>query len=393
MIEKGFGYLPGAYLVVHKRAPARLGGIVKQADILSQLLDATPDATIVVDAKGLIVLANEQTELMFGYHRSELLGRSIELLIPDDLRELHAAHRDEYIAGPRPVKLGRELVAVRRDGTIFPTEINLKSFHMEGNLYVVAALRDISERKRAEEEFREQAAQLEARNRELDAFSHTAAHDLKSPLAVVQGYLQMFLEEHGAGLSPEGRSLVDEAIRLADKMKQIIESLLLLAQLRDATFSFGPVTMRPVVEAAVQRAQPDIEARNITVVVSSDLPSVLGYGPWLEEALTNLVINAAKYIGRKNPDPRIEIHAQREGNTVRYQVTDNGVGIDPQHRERLFEMFARLHSEQAEGLGLGLSIVQRIITKLNGQVGVESTPGQGSTFWFALPAAEGEATA
>jgi PAS domain S-box-containing protein len=366
---------------------------VNQRDVLSGLLDATPDAMVIVDADGIMVHANGEAERMFGYRRGDLIGKSVEVLVPEALRAAHADYRAAYVAGPDlpPVKVGRELTARRRDGTILPVEINLKALPLDGGRHVVAALRDITERKQAEAELRALLAELEDRNRELDAFGHTVAHDLRSPLSGIVGYLEMIREAEGEQLSSFGHQLVNEAVRSADKMGQIIDSLLLLAQLRDASHEIGPVPMKPVIGAALERLRAETEARGVTVVVEDDLPPVMGHGPWLEEVLANLIGNAVKYAGLRNPDPHVAIRARREPGTVRYEVSDNGMGINPQDQARAFEMFSRFHSGHAEGLGLGLSIVQRIVAKLNGQVGVESALGQGSTFWFSLPAA-GEET-
>jgi signal transduction histidine kinase len=168
----------------------------------------------------------------------------------------------------------------------------------------------------------------------------------------------------------------------AIKMDQIISSLLLLATLRNAAESVTEVKMEPVARAAVERFREQINQRGIEIIIDPDIPSAMGHGPWLEEVFANLVDNATKYIGKKNPSPRITIIGMNQGSMVRYEVKDNGLGIKPEDRDRLFEMFSRFHKTEGRGLGLGLSIIKRIITKLNGTLGVESTLGEGSTFWF-----------
>jgi signal transduction histidine kinase len=201
----------------------------------------------------------------------------------------------------------------------------------------------------------------------------------------VVGYLEMLCDFERDRLTPQGQDMLRQASNSSYHMKQIIESLLLLAQLRGGTPPTMPVSMRPIVDSAIRRARPDIEERDVTVNVATNLPPLTGYGPWIEEVVANLISNAVKYIGTDNPSPCINILAEEHDGWVRYTVEDNGMGIAPEHRERLFDMFVRFHTAQAEGLGLGLSIVQRIIHKLNGRLGVDSEPGQGSRFWFALP--------
>lgn len=237
---------------------------------------------------------------------------------------------------------------------------------------------------------RQYAAELEDRNAELDAFSHTVAHDLKAPLQIIVGYSDLLKAQLDDRMTDNIAESLELIRRHALKMGQIIDSLLMLAGLREAVVKLGPVVMQPVVEGALMRFQQVIQQRGITVTVDSDLPSAVGYGPWLEEVFANLIGNAVKYIGRENPDPRIAIHGYHEGDLARFEVEDNGLGIAPEHLKQLFEKFSRFHLGEAKGHGLGLSIVLRIVKRLGGQLGVESEEGKGSTFWFNLPAHQPE---
>lgn len=229
--------------------------------------------------------------------------------------------------------------------------------------------------------------QLEERNAELDAFGHTVAHDLRGPLTNLIGYTEMLSTLFESDISQQAQACLQTIGMSALKMDQIISSLLLLATLRNAAESIAEVDMEPVARAAVERFREQINQRGIDVVIAPDLPSSLGHGPWLEEVIANLVDNAIKYIGKNNPSPRITILGIKQNGMIRYEVKDNGLGIKPQDRNRLFEMFSRFHKAEGRGLGLGLSIIKRIVTKLNGTLGVDSTLGEGSTFWFTLPAA------
>jgi PAS domain S-box-containing protein len=228
--------------------------------------------------------------------------------------------------------------------------------------------------------------QLEERNDELDAFGHTVAHDLRGPLTNLIGYAEMLGVLFEDEISPQALTCVQTIGLSALKMDQIISSLLLLATLRNAAESITEVEMEPVAYAAVERFREQIDQRGIEVDVMPDLPRALGHGPWLEEVFANLVDNAIKYIGKENESPCITIRGVAQDNMVRYEVSDNGLGIKPEDRDRLFEMFSRFHKGEGRGLGLGLSIIKRIIGKLNGTLGVDSILGEGSTFWFTLPA-------
>jgi PAS domain S-box-containing protein len=238
------------------------------------------------------------------------------------------------------------------------------------------------------ESAREHARELERSNQELDAFSYTVAHDLRAPLQVIVGYANLLRTDY-ANTPPELAAEYLQSIELfAQKMDAMIQSLLLLAKLHQASeIPVVEVDMNRVVHDALKRFREVIEARRIVVEVAPDLPPALGHVSWLEEVFANLIDNAIKYIGENNPSPHIAIRGMREGSMARYEVEDNGIGIAREEQNRLFEEFTRLHrAESIKGFGLGLSIVLRIITRLNGQVGVKSEPGQGSTFWFTLPA-------
>ncbi len=228
-------------------------------------------------------------------------------------------------------------------------------------------------------------AELAERNSELDAFSHTVAHDLKSPLQIVVGFADLLATDYRHEMSDEVAGYLRHIETYAVKMSQMIESLLLLSRMRTSDQPVRPVEVAPVLAAALDRFTDQIQQLNLTVEVPTLLPPVLGYEPWLEEVFANLIENAIKYIGRDNPNPRIIINADLQESFVRYEVRDNGIGISQDAQAHIFDLGVRFHAGVAAGSGLGLSIVRRIITRLGGEVGVISAIGEGSTFWFTLP--------
>ncbi len=236
---------------------------------------------------------------------------------------------------------------------------------------------------RSERRLRQDALALQARNEELDAFARTVAHDLKNPLSVIvsaSGFLCAT-----AGLPPE--KLADLLHRIestALEMNRIVDGLLLLSQVRKAEAPRRPVDMAAVVGNVLKRLDEMIREQDADVVVPGSWPPALGYGPWLEEVWTNYLTNALKYGGRP---PRLELGAAVQPDAaVRFWVRDHGAGVSPDAQAHLFVPFTRLET-RGSGHGLGLSIVFQIVDKLGGVVGVESEPGQGSTFYFTLPAA------
>ena len=231
------------------------------------------------------------------------------------------------------------------------------------------------------------AATLQARNEELDAFAHTVAHDLKAPLVPLIGFADD-LRQNYASLPPQQiqRSL-NAIVNSGHKMNNIIDELLLLAEVRKTDMRLEQLDMDSLVTLAQKRLADQISQQQAEIILPAGWPAAQGHGPWIEEVWVNYLSNAIKYGGRP---PRIELGATRQADGMaRFWVGDNGDGLTSDDQSRLFTPFTRLDQVRARGHGLGLSIVRRIIEKLGGQVGVESRglPGQGSLFFFTLPAA------
>lgn len=233
--------------------------------------------------------------------------------------------------------------------------------------------------------------ELKLRVEELDAYSHTIAHDLKSPLTSVMLSGEIVLMKYADVLPQDAVESINLMRDSASQMSSMVDQLLMLARLQDLDEMITTVNVRYTVDRAVARFAPIIEEKNVTLQIADKLPDVLGHAQWVEEIFANYISNAIKYMGADNFSPCIKVYSSDEligDGFIRYNVQDNGVGISAEAQEKLFEMFTRLHTVKAEGLGLGLSIVKRIMGRLNGRLGVESTPGKGSTFWFALPIAD-----
>ena len=243
----------------------------------------------------------------------------------------------------------------------------------------------------AEQRLREYAAALEVRNRELDAFAQTVAHDLKDSLGTILGFAAL-LQTERATLPPEDIELCANSIVTSGwKMNNVIDELLLLAEVRKGEVQPEPLDMASIVQAAQRRLRPTIERQRAEIEVPGSWPVALGYAPWVEEVWTNYLSNALKYGG---DPPHVELgtelgpRAGLSNDTARFWVRDDGPGLTEEEQERLFVPFTRLDQARAQGHGLGLSIVRRIVERLGGAVGVESEPGEGSLFYFDLPLAE-----
>ena len=218
---------------------------------------------------------------------------------------------------------------------------------------------------------------------DLDAFAHTVAHDLKNPISNVLGYSEVLVKNYDRISPNQIKSTLGIVAQSASKMRDIIDSLLLLARIRLEDIRIESVKMGDIVGEVCQRLQPLIQESEAKIILPEDWPTVRGYGPWLEEVWVNYLINGVKYGG---VPPQLELGATRKNkNEMMFWVKDNGNGLTPDQQSKLFQPFVRLHDTQVSGHGLGLSIVQRIINKLDGHVGVESRQGEGSTFYFTLP--------
>ena len=229
---------------------------------------------------------------------------------------------------------------------------------------------------------------LQAQNAELDAFADTVAHDLKAPLAPIIGYAEV-LAEKGEDMEWEKlRGYLEIIAQRGRKINSIINELLLLASVRKQDIEKCVLDMEEVVEDACRRLEDMIDRAGAEIIVPDEWPEAWGYALWVEEIWVNYISNGIKYGGTP---PRLELGATPlpSNNQIRFWIHDNGSGLTEEECDRLFVPFERLSQVRTQGLGLGLSIVQRIVDKLDGEAGVESEPGHGSTFYFTLPAADG----
>ncbi len=353
---------------------------------LSQAVEQSPSTVAITDLAGNIEYVNSKFTELTGYTADEVLGRNVHLLSAGLLPA------EVYAALWRTLREGNEWRGEfhnrRRDGTIYWEQASISAIRDASGrpTHYVKVAEDITARREAEEALQQRTIELQARNEELDAFAHTVAHDLKNPLAAVSGYAEL-LEGYAAELSAGQRQEYLQAIsQNVRKINNIIKELLLLASVRREDVELLLLDMAWIVGEARGRLRDMLAEHQAELIVPEEWPQALGYGPWIEEVWVNYLSNAIKYGGRP---PRIDLGADRQPDgMIRFWVHDNGAGIPAEDQPRLFAPFTRLDRIRVEGQGLGLSIVQSIVEKLGGQVGVKSTPGEGSTFYFTLPAAE-----
>jgi PAS domain S-box-containing protein len=479
------------------------------------LLESAPDAMVIVDERGTIVLVNAQTERLFGYQRGELLGQSAELLIPERYRPRGGERRSRVFADPQagPMATGFELYGLRRDGSEFPVEISSSPLRTEEGVLVSSALRDISERKRAEvqilrlatlvessddailaedldgtivswnrgaeelygyradeiegrnvsrlfpaelaeectsilqrmrrgeriehhdtlrlrkdgtsvavsmtispmrdaggrlfgasciardisarrraeaEQLR-QAKELERSNAELEQFAYVSSHDLQEPLRMVATYVQLLEEEYRGKLGVDADEYIHFARDGAVRMQQLIDNLLEYSRLGQHRRPFERVDCGKIVDQTIRHLKPIIDESG-AVITRGPLPEVLGDPSELGQLFQNLLSNAIKFHG--SAPPRVEVEAERVGDEWKLWVRDHGIGIAPEHFDRIFRIFQRLHARsEYPGTGIGLAICRKVVENHGGTMWVESKPQAGATFCFTLPVAATSVTA
>jgi PAS domain S-box-containing protein len=350
------------------------------------VLDSAPDAIVTIDVDGQITLANAQAERIFGYERAALLGQSVDVLAPAQLRAAHSRHRAAYVADPhtRSMGLGLELFGQRRDGTAFPVEISLSPVASGDMLEVIAIIRDVTAREEAARQLREMTAELVRSNRELEQFAYVASHDLQEPLRMVSAYTQLLARRYHGKLDADADEFIGYAVDGAQRMQHLIRDLLAYSRVGTHVGAFVPVDTGGVIDEVLSDLGPTIAECGGTVTHEM-LPHISGDRSQFRQLFQNLIGNALKY-RRANAAPAVRVGAALEGNQWHFTVSDNGIGIAPEYAERIFVIFQRLHTQtEYIGTGIGLAICKKIVERHGGKIWVESILGAGTTFHFTVP--------
>jgi len=356
-----------------------------------------------VSKNGYHVMVNPAYLTLFGYERTEeLTGQSVLLLNAASHRAM-VADRIQRRGRGEPAPARYESRGRRKDGTEFDMEVDVATFELEGEQNTLVILRDITERKHAEQAVRSlnvaleqqvarRTAQLEEAYQELEAFSYSVSHDLRAPIRGIDGLARILREEHAPTLDAEAQQLLALIGANAGKMNQLIDDLLQFSLLIRRDLNAMEVDMTDLARSVVQELTQAEPGRAVEVVVGN-LPATKGDRALLRQVFVNLVSNALKFT-RRHPAPAIEIGGGVEAQEVVYSVRDNGVGFDMNYADKLFKVFQRLHQEsEFEGTGVGLALVQRIIHRHGGRVWAEGEPDRGACFHFALPQAGADSCA
>jgi PAS domain S-box-containing protein len=348
------------------------------------LLEAAPDAMVVVNQFGEIVLLNVQAEKQFGYLRDELFGQQVKNIIPEGFAERLIADglRSGAEALAQQIGTGIELTGRRKDGSDFPIEIMLSPLENAEGILVTAAVRDITRRKAAEANLLQKMDELNRSNEELGQFAYIASHDLQEPLRMVASYTQLLSRRYKGRLDSDADEFIAFAVDGANRMQRLIQDLLSYSRVGTEGRALVHTSSEKALQLALANLGDAIE-QSAALVTHDPLPTVIADETQLVQLFQNLVGNAIKY--QRSGIPRVHISAAHADEKWMFSVNDNGIGIDAKYLEKIFGMFQRLHKRgEFTGTGIGLAICKKIVERHQSHITVESTPGVGSMFRFAL---------
>jgi len=366
---------------------------------LAYIIDFLPDATFAIDSEGKVIAWNRAIEEMTGAAKNEVIGKK------------GFAHAIPFYGNARPILIDlvfrdqkdieKEYDFILRKGDQLTAEvfapllykgkgaylwgIAAPLYDSKGNIVgAIESIRDITERKQIEDALTKKSEELARSNADLALFAYAASHDLQEPLRTITSFVQLLQKRYHGKIDPDADEFIDFIVGGTKRMQQLINDLLTYSRVNTRKGPISPMKIEDVLQKAMQNLRYILEEVKGTVIYE-EMPSIVADEPQMTQLFQNLIGNALKFHGEEAP--KVEISAARKGNDWIFSVKDNGIGIDPQYKDRIFEIFQRLHTrEEYSGTGIGLAIAKKIVERHGGRIWVDGEPGKGTTFRFTIPA-------
>ena len=379
-----------AFVVVFRDATALKAAheeIERSRTMFEGILAIASDAVVSVDESQRIIFFNEGAERIFRYTQGEALGEPLDMLIPPRLRAGHVAKVREFgRSGVAARQMGERgaISGMRKDGEIFPAEASISQLDVGGTRVYTAVLRDVTDRRLAEEALAQQAEELARSNADLEQFAYVASHDLQEPLRMVASYTQLLARRYRGRLDDDADEFIGFAVDGVSRMQSLINDLLAYSRVGRKGAGLEPVNLEAVLEKVLATLKTTIEETGGRIT-HDRLPVVMGDPTQLFQLLLNLIQNGMKF-SRPDRPPVIDVVAEDVGHSWQISIRDNGIGIADEFKERIFIIFQRLHSRgDYPGTGIGLAICKKIVERHHGRIWLESTMDEGTTFYFTIP--------
>jgi PAS domain S-box-containing protein len=363
--------------------------IVKKTEF-KQIIESMPNALIVSNESGKIIMANKKMEDLFGYTKDELYKSTVDLLIPKRYSKQHPEHIKSFVSKPSARSMGanRDLLGLKKNGDEFPIEIGLNPITINNNnnnnnILVIAAIVDITKRKAQELKIQSALNLLKFNNDELKEFTYITSHDLQEPLRTISSFTKLINDEHKDELSEDLKTYINFISESSDRLRDLITNLLdytRLGNLEKTTL----VDCNVLIKEILADFTVSISESKSKISLAAPLPTITGSKPGLRILFQNLISNAIKF-KKKDTLPQVKISFKEDSEKWLFYIQDNGIGMKEKDLTKIFSLFTRLHNrERYEGTGIGLAYCMKVVKKHNGNIWVDSELGKGSTFYFTI---------
>ncbi|MGV3503878.1 MAG: sensor histidine kinase [Adhaeribacter sp.] len=362
---------------------------------ITSIIQAAVDGIITIDTRGLMEMVNPSAARLFGYDPDELLGKSINMLMPEPDHSRHDGYMHNYLTTGRKkiIGIGREVTGLRKDGVTFPFYLSISEVQLADRKVFTGFIHDITQQKLNEEKLRRYAAELERSNLELQDFAYVSSHDLQEPLRKIQAFGDRLLTKEYDNLSDQGKDYIGRMLNAASRMQHLINDLLAFSRVTSQSKAFVRVPLDKVLSGVLSDLEITIEQTG-TVIHRKPLPEIEAEPTQMRQLFQNLISNAIKF-RREGVKPEIWIearHLQRQAHltatpgdeTVEISIQDNGIGFEEKYLDRIFNIFQRLEGQKYEGSGIGLAICRKIAIRHGGDITATSVPGAGTRFVITL---------